>query len=607
MKRLFTFDDVLIEPHVSNVESRRNVRLNTRLGKIKLRIPIISANMETITETQMAASMQLAGGLGIIHRFCNVRDNVGMVNFMNDAAATSGVKPQYGVSIGIGDRGKDRAEQLYEAGARIFCIDVAHGAQKQVVKQARWLSDNDIDNDLEIIVGNFATSKQINWFVDQTQSDRFIFKVGIGPGSVCSTRIKTGVGVPQLYAIQECVDNSYDVDIIADGGMRYPGDVCVTGNTRILTSDLRWVEAKDIKKGQKLVSFEEFPSKLKKSGEKGKRKFRTGTVSENKKQILSCMEIVTDKGKVTVSKDHKWLVRTTKGNKFFWKATEDLKLTDKIVYLGKPWKTNESLDRSYLKGFMDGEGYLTRTRNSCILGFSQAIGETATFAKNIMKKLCSSVKFYEKTRYKTKHKKQISVCVFGFYNQMKLLGEIRSQRLLNKAHKVWENVDVTNMEMATILSVKDVGERETFTVTTDYKTFIAEGFLSHNCKALAVGAKAVMLGGMLAGTDETPGDRTWAGKTGREGQIIIDKWEKEYSGSATTGYGQGWRTSEGVVRAVECKGPVKNILGDIEGGLRSALTYVGAKNLRDFKQKSNLIFISNSSRTENTPHLKVGE
>ena len=351
MERLFTFDDVLIEPGVSNVESRRNVRLNTCLGRIKLRIPVISANMETITETKMAASMQLAGGLGILHRFCSVNQNIGMINFMNEAAASSGVKPQYGVSIGVNDKEKERAEKLYEAGARIFCIDVAHGAQRKVVDQASWLKENDCNQDIEIIVGNFATSEQIDWFINHTCSDDFIFKVGIGPGSVCSTRMKTGVGVPQLYAIKECVENT-GVDIIADGGIRYPGDIA---------------------------------------------------------------------------------------------------------------------------------------------------------------------------------------------------------------------------------------------------------------KALAVGAKAVMLGGMLAGTDEAPGEISAEYEYDEFGGVSKSTMFKTYAGSAAVGYADGWRTSEGVVRVVECKGPVKNILKDIEGGLRSALTYVGARNLKDFKQKANLIFISNSSRIENTPHLKVGE
>lgn len=210
-----TFDDVLIAPSFSNLRSRKDVDLSS----MELSLPIISSNMDTITGEQMAIAMGKAGGMGVLHRFWSIEDNVkAFVNANIEA-------PNVGVSIGISDEEKQRAEALIDAGAKLVFIDVAHGAQVAVAEQVKFLREKYSSN-IEIIAGNFATGDSIRHFcleLNDTNLFPDAFKVGIGPGSVCTTRIKTGVGVPQLYAIMSCAN--LGMTIVADGGMRNSGDI----------------------------------------------------------------------------------------------------------------------------------------------------------------------------------------------------------------------------------------------------------------------------------------------------------------------------------------------------------------------------------------------
>lgn len=328
MKHL-TFDDILILPQFSTIKSRKDVNISSKLCEnLTLNIPIISANMNTITEDTMANKMFELGGLGILHRFCTIEENIKMVQNCNKALAKTGV------SIGLGNAEKERAEALYFTGARIFCIDVAHGAQLEVVNQTKWLREK-YGNNIQLIVGNFATNESIETFDSYLDKKPDVYKIGIGPGSVCSTRIKTGIGVPQLHAIREC---SINRNTIADGGIRSPGDVV---------------------------------------------------------------------------------------------------------------------------------------------------------------------------------------------------------------------------------------------------------------KALAMGAKAVMIGKLIAGTDETPGE------------IRPYQTYKNYKGSASENYGNGWKTSEGIETTVLAKGPVEPIIKDIEGGIRSGMTYTNSRNLDELRKNAKFIEISEASKIENTPHIKV--
>lgn len=215
MANLYTFDDVLIKPSFSYIKSRKDVDTSSKLLGIKL--PVVSANMDTVTGVQMAVTMSNAGGMGCLHRFWDIGTNVEAFQ----AASTTKGKPM--VSIGLGDNEFERANALISAGAEVVCIDVAHGAQIAVVEQLNKLYQKHGSN-VGIIVGNFASIDSINQFKSLSLTEPMAFKVGIGPGSACTTRVKTGVGVPQLSAIIECYDQGRNA-VIADGGLKTPGDI----------------------------------------------------------------------------------------------------------------------------------------------------------------------------------------------------------------------------------------------------------------------------------------------------------------------------------------------------------------------------------------------
>ena len=220
--RGLTFDDVLIVPAKSEVRSRRDPVLTTKLTKGTLfETPIISANMDTVTEAEMAIAMDQLGGFGILHRFMSVEEQVAQTRRVKESGAKN-VGASIGVNTGANDDFKTRSKQLLDAGANILTIDIAHGHSTSMIETIMWLKQT--HPDVQIIAGNIATPEGT---FDLIQAGADAIKVGIGPGSMCTTRIITGAGVPQLTAIALCADvaSEFNVPIIADGGIRTSGDM----------------------------------------------------------------------------------------------------------------------------------------------------------------------------------------------------------------------------------------------------------------------------------------------------------------------------------------------------------------------------------------------
>lgn len=214
MQEYVTFDDVLIKPKMSFIDSRRSVSLRSELLGTSLRLPIFSSNMDTVTGSEMCGAMHTGGGMGVLHRFCSINSNVEMWKRNGGA-----------VSVGIGEKELERAIALNQAGAKIIFIDVAHGASYGVAAQLKEIKKY---TDAFVVVGNFASADSIQEFLKLTHVSMNVepdaFKIGIGPGSACTTRIKTGIGMPQLSAIMECAKVS-SIPVIADGGMKTAGDI----------------------------------------------------------------------------------------------------------------------------------------------------------------------------------------------------------------------------------------------------------------------------------------------------------------------------------------------------------------------------------------------
>jgi len=211
----YSFDDVLIVPKYNKVASRKDVSFRTKVTRNHyLDIPIIAANMDTICESKMAIALGRLGGLGVIHRFLSISEQAAEIKLVKDsnllAAAAIGVKDY-----------EERAKALSEVGVDILVLDVAHGHAKRTDTVLDFLKTN--YPQIDVMVGNIATKDAAEHFINKGADG---LKVGIGPGSMCTTRIMAGAGVPQISAIMEAYEASQGrVPICADGGIKQPGDL----------------------------------------------------------------------------------------------------------------------------------------------------------------------------------------------------------------------------------------------------------------------------------------------------------------------------------------------------------------------------------------------
>ena len=218
MKQTYSFDDVLLEPKFSDINSRWSIEPGNDLDdNIHLKLPVISSPMDTITEGAMASAMASAGGLGIIHRYNSIEEQASIVS--NCLSSYCHMTPA--AAVGVTGDYEERACALYDAGTKVICIDVAHG-HHSLVKNAVTTLRNVFGDGVHLMVGNVATLDAFNalasWGADS-------IRVGIGGGSICSTRLVSGHGIPTFQSILDCSQTTYDVKIIADGGIKTTGDM----------------------------------------------------------------------------------------------------------------------------------------------------------------------------------------------------------------------------------------------------------------------------------------------------------------------------------------------------------------------------------------------
>lgn len=226
IKDCLAFDDVLIEPKYSEINSRKDIDLSSWLSKeldIKLSLPIISSPMDTVTEHLMGITLKNAGGIGIIHRYNTIANQLQQVALCAQWGGAGNGGATSGAAIGVSGDYLDRAKQLTNIGCSIICIDVAHGHHENVEETIKLLR-NKYGNNIHIIAGNVATylgaRDLASWGADS-------IRVGLGGSGVCSTRINTGHGIPTFQSVLDCsqIKESFDVKIIADGGHRTVGDI----------------------------------------------------------------------------------------------------------------------------------------------------------------------------------------------------------------------------------------------------------------------------------------------------------------------------------------------------------------------------------------------
>ncbi len=234
IKEALTYDDILLSPQRSKIKTRKDTDTKTKLTKnISINIPIVSANMDSVTESSMAIHMALEGGVGAIHRVMSIEKQIEEISKVKNyefdknnyelANTDKEGKLLVGASLGIRMNPKENLKQLIKAGADFIIIDVAHAHSESVIELVKEIK-KEYREDIELIIGNIATAEAARDFLELDVSG---VKVGIGPGSICTTRIVTGVGVPQVTAIDDVYSilKESSIPIIADGGIRNSGDI----------------------------------------------------------------------------------------------------------------------------------------------------------------------------------------------------------------------------------------------------------------------------------------------------------------------------------------------------------------------------------------------
>jgi IMP dehydrogenase len=216
MRKTVTYDDVLLVPQYSDIRSRKEVNIGSFLDKKRFyNLPIISSPMDTVTESSMATAMSLNGGFGVVHRYNTIQQQVDEILKLQDGIVKA-------AAVGISGDFAERADALAEAGVDILCLDVAHG-HHIMMKEALHLLRRDYPH-VHLMAGNVAT---LQGFEDLASWGADSVRCNIGGGSICSTRVQTGHGIPGLQTIMDCATSIYagDTKIIADGGIRNSGDI----------------------------------------------------------------------------------------------------------------------------------------------------------------------------------------------------------------------------------------------------------------------------------------------------------------------------------------------------------------------------------------------
>ena len=216
IKESLTFDDVTLVPQYSSILPHETITKTELSKNLKLNIPLLSSAMDTVTESKMAIAIAKSGGLGIIHKNLNPK---------KQALEVKKVKKNnmiVGAAVGTNEKDIDRVYKLLESKVDLIVVDTAHGHTKKVltiIKKIKKISKNSI-----VCAGNIATGKAAKFLAD---SGVDIVKVGIGPGSICTTRLVTGIGVPQLSAVLDVKKalKNYKTKIISDGGIKFSGDI----------------------------------------------------------------------------------------------------------------------------------------------------------------------------------------------------------------------------------------------------------------------------------------------------------------------------------------------------------------------------------------------
>lgn len=251
-KPTFTYDDIALVPSYSEVRSRRDVNLNTLVTRrYGISVPIVAAPMDTVCDYEMCVKLIKMGAVGVVHRFMSIDSQVDVVRKIRQFLSENDMYVEWGVpfdnwhadvrdipviaAVGaVGDY-KERSRALVSAGANVILIDVAHGHHVNVRDAIRFVKT--LGSHVDVIAGNIATKRAA---LDLQEWGADALRVGVGSGAMCSTRIKTGFGVPSVTTLCDIIEVA-NVPVIADGGIRDSGDIAkalALGSTSVMLGSL---------------------------------------------------------------------------------------------------------------------------------------------------------------------------------------------------------------------------------------------------------------------------------------------------------------------------------------------------------------------------------
>jgi len=221
-----SFDDVLLVPKYSEIESRHDVELEVtgwdgediQVGENSFQLPIFASPMDTVINSETAVILANRGISPVLHRYSTFEDQISDYKKITDSLFVDAAP--VGIAVGTGSMCLNHAISLYDVGCRLFCVDVAHGHHEMSIRVISYLKH--MYEDIFVIAGNVATVEGFNALADAGAD---AVRVGIGGGSVCSTRVVTGHGIPTFQSVVDCSSSDRDCYIIADGGIRSTGDI----------------------------------------------------------------------------------------------------------------------------------------------------------------------------------------------------------------------------------------------------------------------------------------------------------------------------------------------------------------------------------------------
>lgn len=266
---------------------------------------------------------------------------------------------------------------------------------------------------------------------------------------------------------------------IADAVLRLYSEYCVAPETLILRDDMRWVPAAELQEADLLVGFDE---SLGVNSGRGGTRLRSAAIEAIGRKDLECVRVVTDRGEIVVSLGHQFVEKRSRNR--YWKVASDVHVGDHLLWIGEPWEDiSATRDAAYMAGLIDGEGWLSGAQGRARIGFAQNAGLVWEESLACLKRLgFEPVIAARASGVQTWH------VVGGRYETMRFLGQVRSVRLIDRAREIWEGGTLVSKgpytqagaSIATVVAVEKLGVRPVVTMQTSTRTFIANGYLSHN-------------------------------------------------------------------------------------------------------------------------------